>query len=503
MTNNLKFKPVVLICNALLLMMVNAPCQDVTIGYLNPPKPNAAKFMDDITYIGYATPVKSNKDQKHHPALPERSRECEMEARMAKSEEAPVVSNYPLGMFENRNTALPGGDNIWGMIWNDEFDYPDATLDQKWESQNGPSGHILCSRWRENAVVSNGTLKLVNRKENRGGQDWTSGNIWTKQQFQYGYYECRYRYAAAEGTNNSFWLMMKGIQPAKGKFFELDINEGHYPNSVNTNIHNWTDVTEVNGKKTHPSDSKSFYYGVRPDVQLQLEIPVTTRRIRFSSTSGNNFHIPEFRIFNVNTAGYPNAFSPTADTDVSGLVNFAKDQTTKITSSGTINDRADCQVQNLADGKTDLHWITQKDGEKWLEFEFSTGRQVGCIQFLNGWVDKGNWKGLISNYKVQYEKDGQWIDIAAFDIKNGDFNFARDFHSYGLDWSKEELVFYFDGKEIRREKNLFCHSPAPVWLSLAIIPWAGKITDAINGTQMEVDYVRIYKKRITATTLQQ
>jgi len=235
------------------------------------------------------------------------------------------------------SSLLPGGGNKWNLVWNDEFDQPDSQLDQKWESQNGPSGHILCSRWRENAVVSKGTLKLVNRKEKRGGQEWTSGNIWTKEQFQYGYYECRYRYAAAEGTNNSFWLMMKGIQPTEGKFFELDINEGHFPNSVNTNIHNWTDVTEVNGKKTHPSASKGF-------------------------------------------------------------------------------------------------------------------------KFEN-------------------------VDL------------AKDFHTYGLDWSKEELVFYFDGKEIRREKNQFCHSPAPVWLSLAIIPWAGKVTDAIDGTKMEVEYVRIYKRR--------
>lgn len=234
-------------------------------------------------------------------------------------------------------SVLPEENEKWELVWSDEFDYPDAELDQKWESQNGPSGHILCSRWRENAVVSNGTLKLINRKENRGGQEWTSGNIWTKEQFQYGYFECRYRYAAAEGTNNSFWLMMRGIQPTSGKLFEIDINEGHFPNSVNTNIHNWSDVTEVNGKKTHPSASKGF-------------------------------------------------------------------------------------------------------------------------KFEN-------------------------VDL------------AKDFHTYGLEWSKEELVFYFDGKEIRREKNQFCHSPAPVWLSLAIIPWAGKITDAIDKTQMEVDYVRIYQHR--------
>jgi beta-glucanase (GH16 family) len=390
---------------------------------------------------------------------------------------------------------LPEDNGSWKLVWNDEFDYPDTNLDQKWESQNGPSGHILSSRWRENAVVSNGTLKLINRKENRGGQEWTSGNIWTKEQFQYGYFESRYRYAAAEGTNNSFWLMTKDHKPEEGKIFEIDINEGHYPNSVNTNIHNWSDSTVVNDKKTHPSDSKSFYYGVSPNVTIQLEIPITTQRIRFSSTNGNNFHIPEFRIFSVNSAGYPDAFSKTATTDFPGLTNYAMDPTTKITSSGTLNDETEYRVQNLADGKIGSHWVTQKNGKKWIEFEFSSIVQIGCIQFLNGWTDKGNWKGLISDYRVQFEKNGQWTDIAVFDIKNGDYDFARDFHIYGLEWNEKELVFYLDGKEIRREKNEFCFSPAPIWLSLAIIPWAGEITDSIDGTRMEVDYVRVYKRK--------
>jgi hypothetical protein len=34
-----------------------------------------------------------------------------------------------------------------------------------------------------------------------------------------------------------------------------------------------------------------------------------------------------------------------------------------------------------------------------------------------------------------------------------------------------------------------------VWLSLAIIKWAGEVTDAIDGTVMEVDYVRVYEKK--------
>jgi len=56
-------------------------------------------------------------------------------------------------------------------------------------------------------------------------------------------------------------------------------------------------------------------------------------------------------------------------------------------------------------------------------------------------------------------------------------------------------VYYFDGKEIRRMKNEIAFSPSPVWLSLAIISWAGKVTDTIDGTAMEVDYVRVFKRK--------
>jgi beta-glucanase (GH16 family) len=235
-------------------------------------------------------------------------------------------------------SALPGGAGKWERVWSDEFDKPDSELDAVWQSQNGPSGHILCSRWRENAVVTNGFLRLLAKKEKRGGQDWTAGSIWTRQMFQYGYFECRYRYGAAEGLNNSFWLMPTGTNKiANGKFFEIDVNEGHYPNKVANNIHNHSDSTVVKGKRTHPSASRSFTY---------------------------------------------------------------KDQ-----------------------------------------------------------------------------------------------DFARDFQVHGLEWNERELVFYLNGKEVRRVKNEFCYSPASVWLSLAVIPWGGKITDAIDGTAMEVDYVRIYRRK--------
>lgn len=391
-------------------------------------------------------------------------------------------------------SLIPGGLARWNLVWSDEFDYANSMLDEHWKSQNSGSTHILSSRWRENAVVSNDTLKLLNRKEKRGGNDWTSGNVWTREEFQYGYYECRYRYAAAEGTNNSFWLMTTTKPTAGRKSFEIDINEGHYPNRVNTNIHNHSDSIVVNGRKTHPTSSRSFTFGVRPDITIQLENPVRTRKIRFSSEHIGNLHLGEFRIYNVNPNGYPDAFSNNADKDRPGLVNFAAAKSTRITASGFVKAGQDISG-SLVDGKTDTRWTSQKEGGKWVEFEFPDSLVIGCVQFINGYGKKNDWKNLLTDYKVAWHNGSKWVEMSSFDVRNGTHNFARDFQTYGLEWTEQELVFYLNGKELRREKNTFCHQPAPIWLSLAIIPWAGRITDAIDGTFMEVDYVRVYQRK--------
>ena len=64
-----------------------------------------------------------------------------------------------------------------------------------------------------------------------------------------------------------------------------------------------------------------------------------------------------------------------------------------------------------------------------------------------------------------------------------------------MEWNEQELVFYFDGQVIRREPNVFCHGEAPVLLSSAIIKWAGPVTDKIDGTSMDVDWVHVYRRQ--------
>lgn len=229
-------------------------------------------------------------------------------------------------LIDGRASLLPPGP--WKLVFSEAFDGTEAELDERWHFQNGPSGHILSSRWRENAILEDGRLKLLAKKENRAGQDWTAASLWTKRKFQYGYFECRYCYAAAPATNNSFWLMNHDLSNEEPGKFEIDINEGHYPNEIAMNLHNWS-------------------------------------------------------------------------------------------------------------------------GEHWD--------------------------------KVVCQK-----------IEGADL--SKEYHTYGLEWSREELIWFYDGVEIRRENNTICHKEAPVLLSLAIIHWSGPVTDAIDGTAMHVDYVRVFER---------
>ena len=143
--------------------------------------------------------------------------------------------------------AAPPEHSAWRLTFSDEFDGSDLDMNA-WEVESGAPTHILSSRWPENIEVRDGVCRLVTRKEKRAGKEWTTAHMWTRTFRQkYGYFEARYRYGAAPGLNNAFWLMPRatgeqaGVYGMKGylRKFEIDINEGHYPGKVNMNIHNW------------------------------------------------------------------------------------------------------------------------------------------------------------------------------------------------------------------------------------------------------------------------
>ncbi|WP_139956284.1 family 16 glycosylhydrolase [Flavicella sediminum] len=378
----------------------------------------------------------------------------------------------------------------WELAWEDEFDYPNSQLENNWTSQNGPSGHILCSRWRDNAVVANGVLELQAIKEQRGGADWTCGNIWTKETFNYGYFESKYKYAGASGTNNSFWLFsnLKGVgNSTPGVTCELDINEGHFPNEMNTNRHHWQNGETENSQL-------GYTEGLSPGYAHSFEKAISTKKIRFSSNNANHFHIKEFRIYEEKAdCDYPkNILSNTADNSNANLNNLSKDSQVTITASGTYNDTF--KVSDVTNGSITTGWVSPKTGEKWLEFSWPSEKNIGHIQFINGWQSGSNWNALISDYKIEAYINNVWVEISSYDVKTS-YNYANHYHIYGMDWSETEIKFYFDTKLIRTIPNTLCNEALNIYLSLAILEHAGEVTDAIDGTSMKIDYVKYYTKK--------
>ncbi len=229
----------------------------------------------------------------------------------------------------------PPNPERWELTFSDDFN-GDRLDTNVWMSAQGQTwGQLQSIRYPENIAVTNGLLRLVTRKEKRGGKEWTSAMISTRHFAQrYGYWESRYRYAAATGLNQAFW-MNPGSKAKRKSFendvaldasFEIDVNEGHYPADVNATLH----------QGGLPSNSKRY---------------------------------------------------------------------------GT------------------------------------------------------------------------------------EYDLSADFHIYAAEWNEREVIYFFDGQEIHRVPNAKAHMEVPVIYATAVLPWAGPITDALDGKSMDVDWVRVYQRK--------
>ena len=137
--------------------------------------------------------------------------------------------------------AGPPTDEEWVMTFNDEF-LGDSLNYDVWKSDNYPYGNgISSTRGPDNVEVKDGSLHMITKKEQKADKEWTTAHIWVKPEVfrqAYGYFESRYKICAANGINNAFWLMTSGdMVVSSTQNFEIDINEGHYPNEVCPTYH--------------------------------------------------------------------------------------------------------------------------------------------------------------------------------------------------------------------------------------------------------------------------
>lgn len=133
------------------------------------------------------------------------------------------------------------------LVWSDEFNYtglPDST---KWGYNIGAGGwgneeSQYYSKRINNAVVKNGTLKIIAAKEKYQGSDYTSARLLTKNKFSftYGKVSARAKIPVGKGTWPAIWMLGANDEQAGWpQCGEIDIMEhaGNRPNKIYGTLH--------------------------------------------------------------------------------------------------------------------------------------------------------------------------------------------------------------------------------------------------------------------------
>ncbi|HAQ38060.1 MAG TPA: glycoside hydrolase [Saprospirales bacterium] len=136
------------------------------------------------------------------------------------------------------------------LIWSDEFEYSGLPDSSKWGFETKGNAHgwgnnekqFYTERNLSNAVVEDGVLKIIARKEQKENKNYTSARLSSqaKAAFKYGLIEARAKLPAGKGTWPAIWMLgsnrLTAGWPDCG---EIDIMEhvGYEPDSVHGTIH--------------------------------------------------------------------------------------------------------------------------------------------------------------------------------------------------------------------------------------------------------------------------
>lgn len=163
-----------------------------------------------------------------------------------------VIAKSASGLTSSANIQVTVAVKM-NLVWSDEFNTPGSPDPTKWTYDLGAGGwgnnelEYYTSR-TDNAIVSNGTLKIIAKKESYSGSNYTSARLKTQglYAFKYGRIDVSAKLPASIGTWPAIWMLGNNIStvgwPACG---EIDIMEQngnnknivygtlHYPQQVN------------------------------------------------------------------------------------------------------------------------------------------------------------------------------------------------------------------------------------------------------------------------------
>lgn len=111
-----------------------------------------------------------------------------------------------------------------------------------------------------------------------------------------------------------------------------------------------------------------------------------------------------------------------------------------------------------------------------------------CFESRRGWVSHNlHWDG--------YEKDHKHVGSGRKNVEE----LLEGYHTFGLEWTPNEYVFYIDGKESWRTNKAVSQAKEYIILSLEVGPKQARVVreDPDFEDNAWFDYVRVFKKKGT------
>src|SRR5665647_408879 len=108
----------------------------------------------------------------------------------------------------------------WKLVWSDEFNYNGLPDSSKWSFETGGNGwgnnelEYYTEKDTSNAIVKDGHLMIIARKQHKENREYTSARLVTKNKadFKYGRIEVRAKVPAAAGTWPAIWMLGTNIE---------------------------------------------------------------------------------------------------------------------------------------------------------------------------------------------------------------------------------------------------------------------------------------------------
>ncbi len=225
------------------------------------------------------------------------------------------------GCWEAFSFGTAGGTGTgWTQIWSDEFDGTSVNT-ANWSYVTNV--HVNSEQQQyttspNNVQVSNGTLKLIVRRESNNGYPFTSGRLESagKKEFRHGAIEARLRMPVGPGLWPAFWLLGNDIGtvgwPACG---ELDIMENvGYGDWTSGALHGpgYSGNTPINSR-FYPNSSISNWHTYRTEYSptdikwfIDGQLVKTTTKAEVNQYGNWVYDKPMYIILNLAIGGtYP------------------------------------------------------------------------------------------------------------------------------------------------------------------------------------------------------